>query len=212
MKKLFKCLLAVLVALAAVIVITSCALEGDWVAPEPVEGDFSAQAVGLRPHVPYLTHLYTEITTDTWYVLVDLSDTANYPHIHTDSIILKSLHYAGDMDSAKYWHWNVGVITSLSITTTNIEWITGGARTKATQFNVNWMIPEHGLNLMVSGGVLPFVGTVVTNTSSITSGAILSGSAYITGTPAVGDLILHLDETGGNVGFHFTMDTAYDTE
>lgn len=211
MKKLLKSSLAILIALFAIVVITSC-VEGEWITPEPVDSDLSAQAVGLRPHVPYLTHLYTEITTDTWYVLVDLSDTTNYPHIHSGAIILKSLRYAGDMASAQHWHWNVGVIVTTTATSTDIEWISGGARTKATQFNVSWPLPEHGLNLMVADGALPFVGTIVSETNVITSGTILEGTANITAPLAVGDLILYLDETGDEVTFHFTMDATYDTE
>jgi len=208
MSKHLRILLSVLLAsLLLVGVVVGCVRK-----PAPVGGDFGAQAVGLRPLSPYLTHLYTEVTTDTWYVLVDLSDTTNYPHIHTNSIILKSLHYAGDMASATHWDWNVGVVTAIATNTTNIEWVTGGVRTKAAQFDERWQLPEHGLNLLVSGGVLPFVGTIVSDTTMITSGTVLSGSAYITTTLAVGDLILYLDEELGNVEFHFTCDTAYDTE
>ena len=212
MKKLFKSSLAILIALFAIVAINSCE---KVVAPPPsvpVPDEFTIQGLGSRPHVPYLTHLYTEVSTDTWYILVDLSDTTNYPHAATNSIILKSLHYAGDLGTATHWDANVGVVTSIAATTTNIEWLMRIPRNRLAQFDGRWWLPEHGLNLAVTGGVLPFVGTIVSPTNAITSGTVLSGSAYITGTAEVGDLILYLDELADNVDFHFSICTAYDTE
>ncbi len=202
-------LAALVIALGLVAVLVGCLAETPV---PPVEGDFSAQAVGLRPLTPYLTHLYTEVSTDTWYVLVDLSDTTNYPHIHTNSIVLKSLHYAGDLGTATHWDWNVGVVVTTNITTTSLEWIMRAPRNRLAQFDESWMIPEHGLNLLVENETLPFVGTIVSETNAITSSAILTGSAYITGTIGVGDLILYLDEAADNVELHFAMCTMYDTE
>lgn len=208
MKKLLKPSLAILIALFAIVAINSCELA---VAP-PTPVEFDAQSLSSRPHAPYLTHMYTEVSTDTWYILVDLSDTTNYPHAGTNSIILKSLHYAGDLGTATHWDWNVGVVTSIAATTANIEWIMRTPRNRLAQFDGEWTLPEHGLNLAVTGGVLPFVGTIVSPTNAITSGTVLTASAYITAMAEVGDLVLYLDEAADNVEFHFSVCTMYDTE
>ena len=199
--------LALVLALGSVVGIVGC------LAPEsePPQ-EFTQQALGPRPHVPYLTHLYTEVDTDTWFILIDLSDKTNYPHANINGIILKSLQYAGDLSAAKRWDWDVGIVTAIAADTTNIEWVTSGTHIEASQFDSRWWLPEHGLNLGVVGGVLPFVGTIVSETNAITSSTTLSGSAYITAVVAVGDLVLYLDEVENDATLYFTMDTAYDTE
>ena len=204
-----KVLLTVILAMLLVIsVVVGCDRKA-----EPVEGDFSAQAVGLRPLVPYLAYYEETLSADKWVILIDLSDRANYPHVHTSRIILKSLRYAGDLNAAKRWRWEVGVVTAVTTATTDIEWIAGGERVTAVEFDERWQLPEHGLSLSVVGGSLDRVATLeVVSTSSVTSTTELSTTVGVTGTVGVGDLILHTDEITNTGLLHFTVSAGYDTE
>lgn len=180
--------------------------------PVPIEAE-SRAIVG--PRVPYETHYQVVATADHWAQLVDLSDNPEYPHANTESIILKSLLYAGDLSSVTHWHWNVGVVVATpTVTDTDIVWITEGALLRATRIDDRWPMPEHGLNLLPSGGKLMFVqSNQITTTVAITSGTILPSPAdCLTGTAGIGDLILFLDEVIDTATLHFSIDTIYDTD
>lgn len=203
--KYLQCALVVILVLAVVVGLVAC------LGPEPVVVE--TQAVSNRPLTPYMAYYYAENAADTWVILVDLSDRTNYPHVHTNKVILKSLHYAGDLGAAKRWHWNVGVVTAVTTVTTDIEWITGGERTTATEFDERWELPEHGLSLMVVGGTLDRVATFETvSTAVVTSSTEISTTVGVTGTVGVGDLILFMDEITNTTELHFGITTGYDTE
>lgn len=181
--------------------------------PTPVEVD--PQAVGGRLLAPCLSHCAFEaVDADKWVILVDLSDNVNFPHYKTNRIILKNLHWAGDLSAAMHWHHSVGVVTAVTTATTSIEWVTEGARNRLAQFSERWWPPEHGLSLEVRNATLENVATnSVTATGLITSGTYLSTCRVISGTlPGVGDLILFLNEISDTATIDFFMDVGYDAE
>jgi len=186
--------------------LTACTAPITQVEPQAV--------VSNRPLTPYLCSLETEVDADAWFLLVDLSDRVNYPHVRTDRIILKSIRIAGDLSDAKHWHWQVGVVTAVDAAGTDVEWLMGGARNRLAQFDERWELPEHGLSLEVINGTVDSLATnMVTTTVEITTGTYLSTCLTISGTlPGVGDLILHLDEISDTATLDFFITTGYDTE
>jgi len=210
--KRYEYLLTVIIALAAVIALVGCL--SDMMAPVP-PGEFPIQALGPRPHVPYQTHLYTEVITDTWYILVDLSDTTNYPHAQTNSVILKEQHLAGDLSAAVHWQIQIGVVTELDATDGTIEFFHSAARVRSGQFFQAWDMPEHGLNLLIASDAPQFfITTEMTTSVAITSTAMISSAlpASAGGYPAVGDVVLFLDADDEHSTLHLSVDTLYDTE
>ena len=182
-------------------------------ATAPLDIVVETQALSNRPLTPYMAYFHDYTTADKWVILVDLSDRTNYPHIHTNKIILKSLRYGGDLNSAKLWHIQMGVVTAVTTATTNIEWIWCSSRAKATAFDQRWELPEHGLSLMVVGGTLNRVATIETlSTAVITSSTEISTTVGVTGTVEVGDLILFTDEISDTAILHLGMNVSYDTE
>ena len=171
------------------------------------------QAIGRRPLTPYMAYYFADASADTWVILVDLSDRVNYPHVLTNKIILKSLHYAGDLDAAMYWHIQVGVVTAVTTATTDIEWIYGAFKTEDAQFDERWQLPEHGLSLSVVNASLDRVATFETvSTAVITSSTEISTTIGVTGTVEVGDLILFTEEISDTAILNLDMNIGYDTE
>lgn len=212
MKKFLNCTLVILLALLMGILLASC-LDTP---PEP-EGEIAVQASYSRPLVPYATHYYAEASEDHWAILVDLDDATNYPHIQTNQIVLKRLQFAGALSSAKEWETYVGVATSVATTGVNIEWLHCATRLTATQFDYDWELPEHGLNLEVVSDDLLYVLTgEVTTTTSITSETHLPSpygtAAAVTVTVEAGDLVLFMREVVTDATLHLYVDTMYHTE
>lgn len=207
MNKYLKCAIAFLVAMVLVVGLVTC------VASTPCPVVVETQAVTNRPLTPYLTYLESQDDADTWYILVDLSDHTNYPHVHTNRIILKSLRFAGDLGEAARWHYSVGVVTAVGDAATDIEWIWGGACVDVTQFDERWQLPEHGLSLSVVSASLDRVATFeTTSTASVTTTTEISTTVGVTGTVGVGDLILFMDEISNTTTIDIFVSAGYDAE
>lgn len=205
--KFWKCMLTILIGLVLVVGLA-------WYLGSPPPVEAKPQAIGVRPHVPYLVHYRADETVeDTWGILIDLSDNSNYPHANTDRIILKALQVNGVLTDTKKWQLSLGVVVTSSTTGTGIQWIHENTRYTATQFDYDWTLPEHGLNLMVSSDTLPFVFTTeVTATTTITSGTVITATSSVTATVGVGDLIGYVDEIEDAAALYVSVDIAYDTE
>ena len=172
------------------------------------------EAQYVRPHVPYLVHYRAdEATEDQWGIIIDLSDYTNYPHHNTNRIILKSLQVNGVLTDTEKWQLSLGVVVTSTATGTGVQWIHENTRYTATQFDYDWTLPEHGLNLMVSSDTLPFVFTTeVTATTTITSGTVITATSSVTATVGVGDLIGFVDEIEDGASLYVSVDVGYDTE
>lgn len=205
MNKYTRCLLALGLGVALALVVTGC-LQRPVEVAEP-------QAVGNRPLTPYYAFIEYDSDEDGWYIIVDLSDSTNYPHVHTNRIILKSFDFWGDLNAAMRWRWELGVVTAVTTSTTTIEWIAGGESSSAGVFSGSLRLPEHGLSLSVVNGSLNRVATLeVTATSEITTTTEISTTVGLTGTVGVGDLILHTDEITDTAVINWSSGVSYDTE
>lgn len=202
-----KLLFTLLVAALLLLSLYGCDLSKDV----PIVG---TQAIGPRPQVPYVSHTYQEETADAWLLLIDLSDNTGYPHANTTSIILRSLEYDGDLTQAMKWKIQAGVVVSTGTEYTGIEWIHTVLSMRAAQFSNEWVLPEHGLNLLVRSEDLVFVASdQVTVTAIITSATPISSTvAWNAQTVGVGDLILFTDEVTDTAVLHLGVCASYDTE
>lgn len=207
MTKYWRSFLAIVMAFGLLAGLMGC------IAPAPVV--MEPQAIGGRLLAPCLSHCdLADITADKYVILVDLSDNINFPHYKTNRIILKNLHYSGDLTDALHWHYSVGVITAVDDTDINVEWITQGARRRAVQFDERWWPPEHGLSLEVRNATLENVATnSISAIATITTSTYLSTCRVISGVlPGVGDLILFMDEISDTATLDFFIDVVYDAE
>lgn len=170
------------------------------------------------PKVPYyvcINNESTDLAADAGFLVIDLSDSTNWPHSATNEIIVKNIELQGSLSGVHNWRASVGVIsendatdgTAVSIFEMHLENLTG-------MFAGEMFYPEHGLNLRVASGVTTyFTGTTVASTTwqndtSITATVGTTG----TGKVAAGDLVLFLDEKTDGSTAEFVLCVGYDTE
>jgi hypothetical protein len=209
MTKIQRIALMLAIALFAVASLVGC------LAREPEEL-VTIQSIGNRPLVPCEAFVeVNELDTDKWYILIDISDNANYPHARTGSINLKQLSHTGVLSETTHWDIKFGVVGSVNITETYVEWIHIDHRVRTTQFHWDWTLPEHGLNLAVkSDGTLWNVATVaVTTATGITTTTPISTAGIYSNNVGIGDLIMFVEEIdpGGFIK-HLSVGALYGTE
>lgn len=162
------------------------------------------------PKAPYQVSLvFAAVDAGTPYVLVDLSDTTNFPHIATGHIVLRGLNVIANNANFDVY---VGVVVENDATDGTAHWLYYSKGVTAEAFRV----PEHGIDLTVdtANTRLRFVRTNSTQANSAnwqndTSRVSPVGS---TTKPGVGDLVLLIDETAGSETVTGRVDVYYDTE
>jgi len=172
----------------------------------------------MRARPAYAATLGAEgVAADTAYVLVDLSDTTNYPHSGTAELhLLALLLNAETVDDGDYDIW-VGVVTENDATDGSVSWVhcfhaqhvqnptdsTGRLAAVMADFTLGGSVPE-GINLnVVSGALTKFVTNLTqadnANWQNDTGLASPVGAAGgTTGKPGVGDLVVWVEEVTGN--------------
>jgi len=162
------------------------------------------------PKAPYqVTLTFSAVDADTPYVLVDLSDTTNFPHANTNHIVLRGLNVVtGNANFDVY----IGVVVENDATDGTAHWLYYSRGVTSESYRV----PEHGIDLTVdaTNKRLRFVRTNSTQADSVnwqndTNRVSPVGSAT---KPGVGDLVLWLDETAGTETVTGRVDVYYDTE
>jgi hypothetical protein len=139
------------------------------------------------------------INADSYIIMVDLSDTTNYPHAQTGSINIDhftaSINFNSGTAQATI---NLGVITRIDGTDADITYlindVVGVQSANDTQI-INYNYQPSAVSFKVVGGAL--VGAVSNNIdeniASVNTGLTLQSSRNATITPAVGDIILKLE-------------------
>jgi len=207
MNKSGRIAIAMLLSVLAIIGLVAC-LDRNAV----VDDTIAALAIGPRPHAPYLTHYHTETATGNWAVLIDLSDSTNYPHAATNSIILRDVRVVGDLANDMDWKIEIGVVTIADTSGITVEHLAIIPRDSRGAFDGEWTVPQNGLNLLVSSDSLTFVATNSTTGTMIISSTVLIDGVGASAMPAVGDLILYTNEISNGSSMRLSVITAYDTE
>jgi len=147
------------------------------------------------------------IATTTGYVLIDLSDIVNYPHIYVHHIGIDWIIMSGLASSTAVGCYDVGFITRIN--GTNCDWyslIHGCFDKKEEKFDVALnFVPQSLVCLAtkhISGGSMKF-----TNDATFKTGGTVEG-VYGNPTPAVGDVVLKVTIAAGQgnlavvIGYH----------
>lgn len=166
------------------------------------------------------------VAASTAYVLVDLSDTANYPHANANAIHLQALRLVTEKASDGAFDIWVGVVVENDDTDGTVKWLhvwhleVVGNPTDTTDrflnvqdFTLGGARPD-GLNLEVVEGALKNIITYGEqaananwqNDEGLASPRGAAGGA--TGKPGVGDLVFWVEETadGGTIDFMLSAD------
>lgn len=166
----------------------------------------------------YFVSLGAEAVADsTPYVLVDLSDTTNFPHENSNALHLAGLVLNTEKASDGIFDIWVGVVTENDATDGTAEWVhvfhlqaSGNPTDSTDRFGqtIDFTLGGHneeGINLLVSGGATPHLATnqsqaANSNWQNDTNRASPVGA---TTKPGVGDLVVWVEEvtTGGTLDF-----------
>lgn len=156
------------------------------------------------------------LTADQGFVLIDLSDTTNFPHKnHTGKIRLYGydLHVEGDTNATGLIH--IGVIREVDATNGSTTWLKTHriyADTDGTDSTKHWdyVVRMPGLDLEVNGATDLLVNVLGNAGHSgdvtwQTDVSLDSPRGVASVAPQDGDLVLYLDWTAGNLYFSITV-------
>jgi len=167
-----------------------------------------------------LEKMNTALTADEAYVLVDLSDTTNFPHTETGKIRLLRIEVDWEADTNGTGKLYIGVISEVDATNGTAIWLdairmhTDEDGTDST--DKRHLVREYyGLDLEVdtANDILYHVVTNSTQAGNVnwqTDVALDSPVGNTSSAPGEGDLVAWLDYTAGNV--YFTIKAFYWTE
>ncbi len=144
------------------------------------------------------------VATTTGYVLIDLSDSTNYPHTETGRVDIDWIivDYLGD--NSCVGSIEVGFVAS--ITSSNADWhslakahLDKKETERPIQINFN---PQH---IVCSTAEHLSGGTMFHNDDTTFQDDTALTATYATATPAVGDLICKVTLSAGSVGFAISI-------
>jgi len=181
-------------------------------------------SLGKQQHVVNLG--VEALDASTPYVLVDLSDSDNFPHgeAFVGEIHLLGLYLNGDQASDGAFDLWVGVVTENDGTDGSVQWIwthhaesvsnptdSAGHICCSIDFTLGGQNPE-GINCLVTAGALThFVGNQSQANSVNWQNDTARVSPVGTSKPGVGDLVLWVEETTNGGTIDFSMHAIYET-
>jgi hypothetical protein len=163
------------------------------------------------------------VADSTPYVLIDLSDTTNFPHGKTQELHLLGLILDGEKAADGAYDVWVGVVLENDATDGSVQWIHAfhlesvGNATDSTDrfhhdldFTLGGVNPD-GLNCAVVGGAMPFF---VSNQSQVDNGGWQNdvnrvspvGTTTKVGT---GDVVVWVEEVSGSGTLDFSLTAFY---
>lgn len=143
-------------------------------------------------------------------ILVDLSDTTNFPHDIVGGIYASGVYLSVDRDNTATGDLFLGVITRIDGASADISYLQGFHFEKANDqsvFRDRVYGPDNLLSFEVSGGQLvgSITGAKLTTTSVNTGVTLASPRGAATVVPAVGDIIVGWRHTAGEYSFAASM-------
>jgi len=132
----------------------------------------------------------------TWRLLmVDLSDTTNFPHANTNGVIFDSIRYSTVSSVSKRWNVRLGVVTQTGSTNGDVDWFYFYSWSALSVINSLYDL-SRPVNTLLSGSTPVFFKTTnVTDDSTAYDNddawtTILGGSTML----GVGDIVLEMIE------------------
>jgi len=160
------------------------------------------QVLSLKDSTMAATYSLSNITTSSWAVLIDLSDTVNWPHKNTGAIDLDFVSIQVDKPNATTGSLSVGVVTRVDGTNADITIVRGLSFSNASE---NSLIRASNFNPFrvkcdVVNGIMPYfpTNTKLLATTEVQSDVALdSHRGAATVFPAVGDVLIRFSHTAG---------------
>jgi len=161
------------------------------------------------------------LDADKAAVLVDLSDTTNFPHSLTGKLRVYGIQVNTEVKADGAFILYLGVVTEVDGTDGSTKWIAAllletvdnpTDSTGARAFSLRW---PNGLDLEVSGGApVKFLSNAghTDNVAWQTDTDLDSPYGDAASPPGAGDLVAYLDETGGTGTCSFSITVEYIAE
>ena len=178
----------------------------------------------IRPLTLWMAALGAEaVAATTNYVLIDLSDVTNFPHLFVNRVILHNLRLHGEKAADGAYDIWVGVVTRVDATNGDVSWIhvfhleaSGNPTDSTDRFAQEQAFGPTDLGI-VGGAAVSFVTnqSEVTNTAWQTDVGLASpvgAAGGATGKPGVGDVVVRVEEVSGAGTIDFVLSADYDTE
>lgn len=150
----------------------------------------------------YVNHSVTNQTASSYAVLIDLSDTTNFPHDYSGRLDLSSAFIQIDRDSTGTGLVRFGVVKAIDGTSSTIGWLMGVSFNKSNDQHISrdriWTPSQ--LKCVVVAGETPHLMVLTTSgvTGINTATALDSPRGTATVTPAVGDIVIEYNRTAGS--------------
>ncbi|WP_174804359.1 hypothetical protein [Martelella limonii] len=157
-------------------------------------------AISDRDAPKFIAYSGSGISGTTYAMLVDLSDTTNFPHNDTGRIDLYSTFLLVDKAANSAGSVRLGVITRIDGTDADVSLVQGVSFTNTSDRSIERdRIFDHPLKLGQSGGELTDVATAfkLTGVTAINTGLTLP-SPRGNVTPALGDVVIQFAYTSGS--------------
>lgn len=162
-----------------------------------------------------------DLAADEGFILVDLSDTTNFPHSETGKIRIYTIDIEYEVKADGQFILYVGTIIEVDATDGSTKWLfavdaeTVSNPTDSTdRRHIRYHWPG-GIDLEVSAGAMVNLISNVGDTNDVTwqTDVNLDSPVGDTSSPSgAGDLVAFLDETGGTGTFDFSITVEYITE
>jgi len=146
------------------------------------------------------------LTGDTYFVLIDLSDTTNYPHSATNDIVITGWHHSMNLSDAVVWLYCLGVVTAIDGSGATARVFTRPFPDISATFTVHQSV-------QVPGGGIEGSNVMAADTSiaAVTTSTDLASPAGTT-QAQVGDIIIIADEVSGSGALTFSVGLSYWTK
>jgi hypothetical protein len=148
------------------------------------------------------------ISNATGFILVDLSDTAGFPHTQTGHVILTWEKVSISPSTAFRGSVCIGVLTDSDIVSSDIDLLNNFEFTQAAPNNVNVFHEYNGHH--ISSKPTRYLVDGLADDQLFTAGGALAKPGPGTAAPAIGDIILRIDRTAGTVDVTYSL--GYRTE
>lgn len=154
-----------------------------------------------------------DIATSMPYLIVDLSDTTNFPHEDTSAIQVVGWRFQGDISGAHEWHAHLGVVTENDATNGTAEFFADKVLINLTGiFETSTYWEDRPLDTWIVDESMLYVTTNITSESTIWQNDVaISATVGVTQFVAAGDLVLYMIEVANGSTADFSLCVEYDT-
>ena len=141
-----------------------------------------------------------DVGATTYAILIDKSDTTNFPHDTTDDLHVSTVYLTVDRDANAIGTLRMGVITRVDGTNADVTWFAGIGFVKSDERHLvrDRNFAPSQMRCVVESGNTPYIAS---NAKSLNVAAINTGTTLNTpvgtATPAVEDVVVAFEWTAG---------------